>query len=146
MKLKNKLKSFWRHNKRCMGIWGVMFLIPAIILPPYGLSTISFVALALLWCILWREENKNDTLRRIQNINRHTVDKMASQMLDFATHAIDQQRELTAKKALVWFEEHWQDYVDTEAEELCFKPELVLDFLAAMRKEERPSPQPSPVK
>lgn len=71
MKLKSRLRCFWRHNKKCGAMWAILIQVIAIVTPPYGLATIIFLLVAGLWGVIWRKECEVDTLRRCFDIREH---------------------------------------------------------------------------
>ena len=72
MKLKIRLKSFYRHNKHCFGMWCCFIELIFAALPPYGINhTVFLLILALMWLIVWKRDRRIDTLERMMNIFAH---------------------------------------------------------------------------
>lgn len=82
MKLKTRIKSFYRHNKRCLGMWMCFLELLFMALPPYEVcNTFMEVMLALMWLIIWRCNRREDTLIRkgqiMESYYRRALIKMA---------------------------------------------------------------------
>lgn len=68
MKIKARLRRFWRHNKKCGGMWAMLIQIVVIALPPYNIGTILFLLIAGLWGAVWMKEREVMLLRRCFDI------------------------------------------------------------------------------
>ena len=68
MKLKNKIKSFYRHNKMCGGMWGSALALIGVLTPPYGLPTVDCIVLMVIALIYWSENRRADTMKRLLDI------------------------------------------------------------------------------
>lgn len=88
MKLKTRIKSFYRHNKMCIGMWCCFLELLFVALPPYDISnTLTEVMLAFMWLIVWQRDRREDTLIRKGQIMecyyRRTLIKMAKQLKSY---------------------------------------------------------------
>lgn len=68
MNTKIRLRRFWRYNKNFCAMWLVFLQIPAIITPPYNMTTFFFVLAALLWGVVWKLEFTLSFYKRVFNI------------------------------------------------------------------------------
>lgn len=75
MKLKNKIKSFYRHNRKCHGMWHTALLTFMTLTPPYGVQTILFTLFLSYSVILWINERRADTLKRTYDIMIHKYEQ-----------------------------------------------------------------------
>lgn len=71
MKIKAKLRCFWRHNNRMVGMWAVAFQVLLILIPPHNIGDIILVAVTIAWQLVWIFERRADTLRRKNRIITH---------------------------------------------------------------------------
>lgn len=71
MKLKVRFRRFWRHNKRMVGMWVMAIQVLLVLIPPYNISDIILVAMAIAWLLVWVLERRADTLRRVNGIILH---------------------------------------------------------------------------
>ena len=71
MKLKVRFRRFWRHNKMMTGMWVMAFQVLLVLIPPYNISDIILVAMAIAWILVWVLECKVDTLRRVNILIMH---------------------------------------------------------------------------
>lgn len=73
---KNKLKSFWRHNKNQPGMWCCLLLLVSAATPPYNLFAAGlFIVIMLHWFIIWRRDRTIDSYRRTFTLISHDADK-----------------------------------------------------------------------
>ena len=75
MKLKNKLKSFYRHNKKCFGMWMVLLHAAIALAGSNSQLLVMNIGNAMLWSLVWIHERRVDTLKRLVEIQRHLAHK-----------------------------------------------------------------------
>ena len=83
MKLKPKLRHFWRNNKHCTGMWMMAYnAFVAIITLCIGLYLSAFIGIALsfFWYIVFVQEREIDARRRCHYVNKRRCKKYINEM------------------------------------------------------------------
>ena len=96
MKVKTRLRRFWRHNKKCGGMWAMLLQVTVILIPPYHFSDILFVLIVLIWFVVWKRDRQIDTMHRLIGIISR---KYLRELFDHRNDLIDAQEELTNERA-----------------------------------------------
>lgn len=86
MKVKSRLRRFWRHNKEIGGMWAMLLQVPVILIPPYHFHDILFLLIALIWLVVWKRERQIDTMHRLIDIVMH---KYLRELFDHRNDMID---------------------------------------------------------
>lgn len=120
MKVKARLRRFWRHNKKMGGMWAMILQVPVILIPPYHFIDIIFVLIALIWLVVWKRERQIDSMHRLIGIISH---KYLRELFDHRNDLIDAQEELTKER---------EDHIKCEKE----KQELLKQLIALKEQTE----------
>lgn len=82
MKLKPKLRHFWRNNKLTTGMYATFInLAVGIALATIGqLAAIHSAVYSLLWAIIWHKERQCDAASRCHYVNKHRCKKYINEM------------------------------------------------------------------
>lgn len=82
MKLKPKLRHFWRNNKRILGMYMFFLSIVPLAISVYCcdlLNILYWVIICGLWLLRWRDERIKDAMRRAVDVDVHTYERMIAE-------------------------------------------------------------------
>lgn len=81
MKLKAKLRHFWRNNKKCIGMYLTFYcIVMAILALCFGGYNDAFdnLLFGLVWSIVWIKEREADKITRMHNLVEWRYHKFAA--------------------------------------------------------------------
>ena len=83
MKLKTRIKSFWRHNKKFVPMYVTIIqaMIGIFLLPLTLWGALHAFSLSIIWCLWWISERKADYYRRRVYVVHHEAWKTARLVL-----------------------------------------------------------------
>lgn len=83
MKLKTRIKSFWRHNKKFVPMYVTIIqtMIGIFLLPFTFWGAIHAFSLSIIWSLLWIAERKADFYRRSVFVAHHEAWRTARLVL-----------------------------------------------------------------
>lgn len=93
MKLKVRIRAFWRRNKWCPGMYVVMMQIVAMCFCQSLHGCIGCLLNAVIFGIVWHHERRIIAMRRVYDISRHRTIIMLCK-----TYELNQEKEAELKK------------------------------------------------
>ena len=94
MKMKSRLRRFWRHNKRIGGFWAFSVAVVFTVTPPYCLlGNLLMGGIALVWALVWLRERQVYTLNRLLALSLHSCRKDADARVQLHEQLIAEREE-----------------------------------------------------